>query len=304
MKPRTRSQGFAAILAIAVAGAVASVASYLIWDATLGVRQLENLRAAHQADLAVRAAVKWASTALAQDDPRIDHRAEPWARPLTGLDIEGVEIRGVLSDEQAKFNINNLADGNERSEAHISAFKRILARAGLPESLADAVVDWLDGDDVVTGPGGAEDLHYLGLEPPYRTAGREISDVAELVLLKGFTDASVRRLAPYVTALPGANRVNINTTSPELLAALLPGVAEGDAKALLAARGKQPFRSIDELLQRLPQSAAAVAGQLCDVRSQYFLARGTVRVGRVDSTFDALLTRKSLAILRLTKGFG
>jgi general secretion pathway protein K len=299
-----RSQGFAAILAIGIAGAIASTASYLSWDTTLAWRQLENMRSASQADLAVRAALKWAAATIAQDDGRIDHRGEAWARAAAHVAIEGVQLEGVIVDEQAKFNINNLSDASGRTDAEVAAFRRILARAKLPESLADAVTDWLDADDVQSGPGGAEDAYYLGLERPYRTAGRAIADLQELVLVKGFTADAVRRLGEYVTALPGDTRVNVNTASADLLAALLPGIPEADLRALVARRDQQPFRTAEELTQKMPASAVQAAGELVDVRSEYFTTRGTVRVGRVDRGYSAVITRKALAVIRVTQGAG
>jgi len=304
MTPPVRARGFAAVLAIAVAGAVASIGSYLAWDTLLAWRHVENMRAASQADLAVRAAVKWASSTIGQDDGRVDHLGEPWARSPVTVAIEGVQVEGTILDEQAKFNVNMLADGNDRSEAEITAFKRILVRAKLPESLAEAVIDWLDTDGVPAGAGGAEDPYYLGLDRPYRTAGRQIADLGELVLVKGFSAEGVARLSAYVTALPGATRVNVNTAGPELVAALLPGVPESDLRARLAQRDRQPFRTAEEFAQKLPAEAVQAATELCDVRSEYFTATGTVRVGRVDMSYSALLTRKALAVLRVVKGAG
>lgn len=304
MKSPRKSKGFAAILAIGIAGAVASTASYLSWDTTLAWRQLENMRSAGQADLAIQAAIKWAAATLAQDDGRIDHRGEAWALPLPDVGIEGVRVESLIADEQAKFNINNLTDANGRTDAEIAAFKRILARARLPESLADAVLDWLDPDDVPSGAGGAEDPYYLGLDRPYRTAGRAVAALQELVLVKGFDAEAVQRLVPYVTALPADTRVNVNTASPELLVAMLPGIAEADLKALLARRDRQPFRTAEEFTQKMPAPVVQAASELCDVRSEYFAISGTVRVGRVDTTYNAVITRKALAVVRVTKGTG
>jgi general secretion pathway protein K len=248
--------------------------------------------------------VKWASSAVGQDDARIDHLGESWARSPVTVAIEGVQVEGTIRDEQAKFNVNVLAGDGDRSEAEITAFKRILARAKLPESLAEAVIDWLDTDSVPAGTGGAEDAYYLGLDRPYRTAGRQITDLGELVLVKGFSAEGLARLSAYVTALPGVTRVNVNTANPELVAALLPGVPESDLRARLAQRDRQPFRTAEEFAQKLPTEAVQAATELCDVRSEYFTATGTVRVGRVDTSFSALFTRKALAVLRVVKGAG
>jgi general secretion pathway protein K len=216
----------------------------------------------------------------------------------------GATVTAAMTDEQAKFNVNNLADRNGTSEADLAAFRRLLAQARVPESLADAVLDWIDADDDVTAPGGAEDAYYASREPPYRVANREIAEIGELLLVKGFTAEYLHRLEPYLTALPGRTRVNVNSASAELLAALLPGVTLGTAKAIVAARDREPFGSNIEFARRLPSSAAHVAGELLDVRSDYFVVQGRVRAGRVNAGFRALVGREGPSLRSITQDFG
>jgi general secretion pathway protein K len=190
------------------------------------------------------------------------------------------------------------------SEVDVAAFRRLLRRTGLPESLADAVVDWIDADDDVTRPAGAEDAYYIARDPAYRTANRKVSEIGELLLVKGFTDVALLRLAPYLTALPGATKVNVNCASAELLEAILPGVSAAGARAIIAARDQKPYGSKLEFSRRLPESAAHAAQELLDVRSDYFVVHGTVRSGRVASGYRALVGREGPALISLSKEFG
>ncbi len=304
MTTRSRSAGFAAISAILIAATVASIGVFLAWQGTLATRQVENIADARQARQLVQVAAKAATLLIAQDDPRVDHRGEAWARGIPALAVGGATVTASMTDEQAKFNVNNLADRNGPSEVDLAAFKRLLAKLGLPETLADAVLDWVDGDDEVTAPGGAEDAYYAGREPPYRTANREVAEVGELLLVKGFTADHLRRLEPYLTALPGRTRVNVNSASAEMLAALLPEVSLATAKAIVAARDKEPYGSSIDFARRLPATAAHVAGELLDVRSDYFIVRGSVRAGRVNSGYHALVGREGPALLAITQDFG
>lgn len=304
MTPRARTGGFAAISAILFAATVASIGAYLAWQGTLAVRQAENIAAARQAGALVRAAVASATAALAQDDPRVDHRGERWGRGIPPIETDGARIDIAIADEQGKFNVNNLADDHGVSEVDLAAFRRLLGRTGLPESLADAVVDWIDADDAVTQPQGAEDVHYLALEPGYRAANRQVSDISELLLVKGFSEDRLRRLSPYLTALPGSTKVNVNAASAELLAAILPGVSAASAKAIVAARDQEPFGSKLEFSKRLPASAAHAANDLLDVRSDYFVVRGTVQGGRIAAGYRALVGREGPAALWISRDFG
>jgi general secretion pathway protein K len=152
-------------------------------------------------------------------------------------------------------------------------------------------------------PAGAEDLYYLALEAPYRTANRRIADISELLLVKGFSEARLRLLTPYITALPGSTKVNVNTASPELLAALL-GSSSGDAKGLAAFRDKEPFASTADIMKRVPDSASKTASQLLDVRSNYFVAEGVVQSGRIAASYRALIGREGPTILAFSRDFG
>jgi type II secretory pathway component PulK len=90
-----------------------------------------------------------------------------------------------------------------------------------PSDLANAVRDWIDADsDVAQGGGGAEDSDYLQLERPYRAANALIASTSELLLVRGFTAAIYREVAPYVTALPERTLINVNTAKLEVLRTL------------------------------------------------------------------------------------
>jgi general secretion pathway protein K len=303
MRP-TRQCGFAVITAMLVAGGVASVAAYLAWEASLSVRQLENLQASREVVASRRAAVALALTTVARDDARFDHRGEAWARPMALPDAARVEGHAALADAQARFNLNNLADANGAREEQVLAFRRILAHAGLSPSLADAVVDWLDADDLVTDPAGAEDRHYLAQTLSRLTANRPIEDVAELLLVKGFDVAAVQRLAPYVTALPGTASVNVNTASAALLAALLPALSPGEIRGIVAARDREPFVSKADFAKRLPAKAAEVSNALLEVRTDFFELRGTARAGRAATAYRALIQRDGPSVLALVQEVG
>jgi general secretion pathway protein K len=303
--PRARSRGFAVILAIAVAATVASVATFLAWNGTLNFRQIENIASARQSGALVHAASAWAAATLLQDDSRVDYRGEAWARGMPPIDIDGVRVDATISDEQGKFNLNNLADANGSRAADVAAFRRLLVHVGLSESLADAVVDWIDVDSNVTAAdSGAEDSYYLGLDPPYRAANRPMVDVTELLLVRGFNEERFRRLAPYVTALPVATKVNVNTASAELLSAVVKGLTQSDARSVVAARDKEPFGSKADFGKRLPEPAIDSANELLDVRTDYFLVRGTVQSGRAAAGYRALLWRVGPTVLSLTRTLG
>jgi general secretion pathway protein K len=279
------------IVAVLIVALATSVATHLLWQQSLWTRQVENLSARAQGDALARAAAVWAAAILAEDDPAIDHLGELWARRIPAFAAEAAQLAGTITDEQSKFNVNNLAREGGATPQDLVAFQRLLMAVGLPPGLAEAVVDWLDDDDEVMAPNGAEDPHYLALDPPYRAANRRVIDVAELARVKGFDAGVVARLAPFVTALPEETPVNINTAPAQVLQALVPGLSAADATRLVDLRAKRPFVSRDDFLKALPQRPSAPIDVQIDVRSRFFGAETTVRLGRVFAAYRALLRR-------------
>jgi general secretion pathway protein K len=173
-------------------------------------------------------------------------------------------------------------------------FRRLLQILDLPDTLADALLDWLDADNEPQPQGGAEDGYYQAQQPAYLAANRTLIEVAELAQVRGFNDGVRARLRPFITALPGATALNVNTASPEVLAAVVSGLDLDDARALTARRERAYFRNLPEFLAQLPQGAAAQGGDVT-IASQYFLASVRVTIGDAQARGTALLVRDSAA---------
>lgn len=292
MRLARTQRGVAVVMAVLVVALATSTATYMLWQQSLWARQLENITARGQADAIARAAVNWGAAILAEDNPAIDHLGELWARRLPSVPAEKAQVAGTISDEQAKFNVNNLAREGDVAPHDLIAFQRLLAALGLPASLAEAVVDWLDPDSEVTQPNGAEDPYYLALEAPYRTAGRRVVDLAELVRVRGFDADIVARLAPFVTALPEATLVNVNTAPAEVLQALVPGLSKEEVARVLQLRKTTPFQSSEDFLRVLSRPSSESVVALLDVKSRYFTAETAVRLDRVAVAYRALFQRR------------
>ncbi len=289
---RTRQQGVAIVLAISVVALAALVAAGIMVSQSPGARQLE-LSAEHvQARAVLQAGADWARAVLADDRrvSNVDHLGEPWALRLPPMPVENGELLGQIEDQQGAFNVNNLVSDGKVNIAQLARFRRLLAILGLPDALAYTLVDWIDADSQPQPQGGAEDTYYLALDPPYLAANRRLIDVAELALVGGF-DTNVRaRLQPYVTALPGFTAVNVNTASPEVLAAVVEGLALGDAQALVTQRDRAYYRDRDDFIKRLPRGAVAAAEDI-GVSTDYFVATLRVTIGGAQARGKALLGR-------------
>ncbi len=287
-----RQQGVAVIVAVLVVALATSTVSYMLWHQSLWVRQVENLVARTQADAIARAAANWAAAILAADNRTIDHLGEAWARPIPPLAAESAQLAGTVADEQAKFNVNNLVqDGGAASPADVVAFQRLLVLLGLPPELAEPLVDWLDADDAVTAPNGAESAYYLALDPPYRAANRRVVDLGELVRVKGFSPEILARLAPYVTALPVATPVNVNTASAVVLQAILPTLSSAQAAAIVQNRIERPYPDPATFLRELGQTKGVTTTAQIDVKSRFFSSEVSVQLARVTVAYRSLFDR-------------
>lgn len=180
-----------------------------------------------------------------------DHLAEQWAssadyKVLIEAEFEDVLINElVIEDAQARFNINQLAnrpdpfDANKPFDERYTAVERRFIRllqtvpngvVGLPEAeaITQAVVDWLDPDNNITGSGGAESDYYLSQEKPFRAANDLMATVSELRLIKGMTEEAYEWLLPLVVALPdNAAGINVNTALPQVLQSLNAATESG-----------------------------------------------------------------------------
>ena len=286
-----RQRGVAAITAILIVAIAASAATLMLAQQSAMVDQAMLITSRAQADQYARAGIDWARGVLQEDSrtgKQIDSLGEAWAQPIAALPVERALVSGAITDEQGRLNLNSLV-GDWAGDSR-NALRELLASQGLSPDLADAVVDWIDADADLSGPGGAEDAYYLSLRKPYRAANAPMAQVEELYRVRGFDAAAVAKLRPFVTALPDATKVNVNTAPQAVLDALFPPNVSRDALAqFVSERGKKPATSIDELSQRLKQ---ALPGALpVDVRSDFFSVRVQVAQDDVELASEALVKR-------------
>jgi len=289
-------RGAALIMALLVVALATALASTLIWRQDLWLRQVETRRDLAQARLLSRAGIEWARAILAEDARTsvIDHLGEPWATVVPSMPAEGGEIGGGMTDEQSKWNLNNLVRNGQISPGDLAVLRRLLDLLQLPPALATTLADWLDNDSEA-GPDGAEDAYYLSLRPPYRSANRELTDLDNLLRVRGYSSAIVERLRPYVSALPGYNPVNVNTASAIVLDAVLADLSSAETRQIVAERDRVPFRDIPDLRARLSrQELKNIAGaERLDTHSRYFSVSIHARYGNAETAASALMDRQT-----------
>jgi general secretion pathway protein K len=253
-----------ALLAVTMAVAVLSVVAVgMAVTATTGEHMASNALAVVQAEALARSGLAAGRAALV-DASRIDApdtlRA-PWLRPLDSQAMGAGLVRVEIEDAARRLDVNDTPD----------ALGRLFARLDLDPLLVDAVLDWIDADDVAR-PHGAERRWYGAETPPRVPANRPLRSVGELLLVRGIDPPTFARLRPFVT-VAGEDGVNPNTAPPDVLLATWPD--PGRVGELLAARERGPLGCDD-----LPT---------CTTRSTAYTVRATGSVGAVSRTVEAIV---------------
>jgi len=300
MKIRSQN-GVALVMVLLIVAMATTLAAFMAQQQAFWQRAMENGRDRAQARRIAEAGIDWARAVLADDASvgQYDHAKEMWAMRLPAVQLEGGEVRGAIHDQQGLFNLNNLVRDGAASAADVLHFRRLLDTLGLPLDLSDTLLDWLDTDSE-PAVNGAEDDYYMRQDPPYRCANRLLSDVGELVWVKGYDASIIKRLEPYVSVLPESNTpVNVNFAPPEVLIAVIPGLELPEARRIHLQIQSTPFKNTADFFQQLHMQASGP--EHLTVSSQYFMVTGYATQGDGESSVHALLKRSGVWAKQIRK---
>jgi general secretion pathway protein K len=299
LSPRHKQRGVAVLIAMLVVTVGTIIAVNLMWQGTLDLRRAEAALAMDQGLMYVQGAEAWAADILRQDlvdSPDSDDLSEAWAIELPPLPVDGGTITGRLEDLQGRFNLNNLIDEHGREDKlSRQQFERLLNVLDIDPALAGGVIDWLDPDTDMRFPNGGEDVTYLAMDPPYRTANAMLTSPSELMAITGFDKETYARIAPYVTVLPRGTRLNVNTASDALLASLSDDIDLSKADSLIQERGGAQFVDIGATFEDLVEPEVL---RRIDGVSEHFLLTATVTLGTNQMTMRSVLQRDPSGVTR------
>ncbi|MFA9462054.1 type II secretion system minor pseudopilin GspK [Thiohalorhabdus methylotrophus] len=290
-------RGVALITVLLVVTVLTAIVARLSLSNEVWVRQVEGAAALAQADQVSRAAQQWVGLLLERDRNSFDGRTDLWARPIPPLPVGWGKLNGRVEDRQARFNLNNLVTGDgEVDPTAVERFQRLLRILGLNPAIADAAVDWIDPDQQPHGSGGAEDGLYQGRRPPYLAANRPFGDPAEVRLLRGVDSEAWRKLKPHIAALPEATGINLNTATPEVLAAAIPAWGSPNMALVKAEKwaertNKQPFTDVQSFAAQALGRGGGQAPSGLTVQTNYFLVHTRANFGSVSRGLATLYHR-------------
>ena len=298
MKGKSGQRGIALLYVLLIFAMIMLVASRIVTSLWLhtekNAKYLERVQAKHYA----LGAENYVARLLERDAEKdkknkraVDHNKEAWNVQSVEYEVEQGDIELTVVDEQSRFNLNWLADTGsadksapergkrlgqlERQQSdranYLDMLKNLLLSQALDPQLSYTIKDWLDSDQQAA-EAGAEDMVYLSLEQPRRTGDAEMASISELKLIDGIGENELEKLIPLVTALPKSSKINLNTALPEVIRSISKNITEGDAQAIVDARGEKGIENMAALGNQasLRGRTGALQGAPVAFSSQYF----------------------------------
>lgn len=240
----TGNRGMALINALIVVTALAAVTLALLVRADAARQRLEMRLNADQAELYLNAAEQMAHRLIQSSAPsEYVHAGQAWAAPRNGHEVEEGRVGWQMYDLQGRFNVNWVSREGGMGEAARIALPLLARAQDVPEVVATRLRNAVDPNSLFRGSafggGGA-----VSAPPPLPLI---LPDALRLVA--GAGGARLDGLMPNLSALPPDTALNINTVSPEVLTAFLPGLRPAELAELVARRRDAPFPEVADFLE-------------------------------------------------------
>lgn len=281
---KRRERGAALLAAMLTVTLVATLAAGALWHQWRSVEIESADRQRIQSTWILTGALDWARLILREDSGSPDHLAEPWAVPLQEArlatflaadpsnnamtetsDADQVFLSGEIVDLQGRLNLTNLVVAGATQPKPLAVFGRLFDLLGLPAAqLTTMAANLRFASDISIENRNAAQAPLL----PQR--------VEQLVWL-GLPADTVAALEPYVTVLPQASPVNLNTAPAEVLYAVIGNISRADAQRLVAERERRHFANVNDAKVLLP-AGADLDASLVSVNTLWFEVRGRLRI--------------------------
>ncbi|MGE5294240.1 MAG: general secretion pathway protein GspK, partial [Solirubrobacterales bacterium] len=153
---------------------------------------------------ACRAGVENAIAILNEDTKDSDCLSDLWSdndKDFNDVVMERCQYSVRVTDEAGKLNIN------------VATKEQLMALPYMEEEVADAIIDWRDGDDDLQAE-GAEVGYYENLPIPYKIRNGPLRTVRELLCVKGVTEENLYGEDTNLNGLLDSNEKDGDLTPP------------------------------------------------------------------------------------------
>jgi general secretion pathway protein K len=307
------NRGIALITVILIVGILVAVVIELNRSSRADIYDAANLSDGIKLTYIAKSGFYGAAALLVNHQNSYDTLRDDWSKAdllsakSTALFPDGYFI-ATVEDEAGKIPLNKLVNGNEYNSNIKEILIRLLSEPefGLDErkavEIVDAIKDWIDGDEEVTGY-GAESAYYSSLDPPYEAKNAPLDCIEELLMVKGITKEifygtkEKKGLAGYVTA-DSDGTININTAPTMVLRALSASIS-----AELADRMDEYRRdegndlSNSQWYKQVPGMAdVEISSGLITVRSNYFKIISTGKTKNMSQSISGVVKRSGQGV--------
>lgn len=294
------NRGSALLTALFIMALVASIASIMAMQQLMATKSTEQLFNIDKAMLYTGGVTAWAKGVLfrnaqkAESDVILDDLPEI----LPPSNHQQATIAGELYDMQALFNLNNLSENK-----FILPFQRLIkaVEPTLDEAktydIALATHAWIAEKNATIDDGADKkplpdyDSIYTQNTPSYLSPHQPMASPSELRMVAGMTPALYQKLQPYITALPGATKININTAPAEVLMTLAD-LSLSNAQAVVDDRKYETFLTVDDFLRHPAMGDHQIPPEQITLSSEFFLVNSTVTLAKHTYSLYSLLQRE------------
>jgi general secretion pathway protein K len=299
-------RGFALVITLIITALLVALIITFVDEVYVDTSLSKNFVAGQQASLLANSGVDGGIGLLRFSLANQDYSSlnDYWAKPILLEDEQG-SLSISIGDESGKLNLNSVAGANgEFNATYHPMAERLLKKLTLPAELCEAVADWIDTNDTPK-PGGAESNYYATMKPPYQAKNGSLETVAELALVKGFiannstvkggSESPLSKLRPFVTVYGAemaepTSKININTASEEVIAALDERITDDLVKRIVEYRKTTPFKNPAELARVAGMEVIATRlTTVLTVKGAVYRIRAEARVRGISRITEAVV---------------
>lgn len=282
-----RQTGAALLAAMLTVALVATFAASALWQQWGGIEVERAERQRLQVAWMLVGALDWSRLILREDgkSSTTDHLNEPWALVLkearlstflaadqsntAAVDLEDALdafLSGAVQDAQAKMNVNSLVSNGALDAQQKAKFARLFETLGINLAELDLLCNGLLQSQSTS----------TTLQTPSKAALKP-QRFRQLTWL-GLTPSTLHQLEPFVTLLPGASPVNLNTAAAEVIYAVVPGIDMARARQAVQSRSTTPFVDLAKAAAVLGIAASNLKADHHAVTSKAFFVYGRMRI--------------------------
>ena len=178
MAPSRDNKGMILVAVLWMIALMTAIAAIVGQTSRLNLKMAVSATDEVRCKWACRAGTENAIAILAEDPRDTDCLLDLWAdneEDFNDVVLERCRYSVRVTDEAGKLNINTITK------------EQLMALPDMEEAIADAILDWRDGDDDPQ-PQGAEAGYYENLPVPYKIRNGPLRTIRELLRVKGVTE--------------------------------------------------------------------------------------------------------------------